>query len=356
MEQEVKVWTEEALESEISQLRRSGISDSQLLDMVKADYQYGLSAEEINIYLYAKVDFSKKKLISQAIKECGIDLAKVIANEQLDENRMQVAMLHYGKQVPISAIQKAVEQARNAHEMNKMLERAMAEAKKQEQEAVSAMTDAEKDDFYKKLEEKDVLLGNQQDNIQQLNATLVKTKEELEAKQKEFQKSEDEVQRLQEEVQKLKDEVAQKQKEIEKLQDSRNDEELQQEMNEKWSSLEQKLDDLNEKSERIIEALETNEAKITKLISLCRGGANENSGKAKRTQWFSNFFKRQPKQDIFRLVTSENLSTGQMGQIKEAMKKGLDEKQLELLINANLSVEQMAEVIEIAELENNRGE
>lgn len=355
MEQEVKVWTEEALESEITQLRRSGIADSQLLDLVKADYQYGLSAEEVNVYLYAKLDFAKKELVSQAIKECGVELAKVIADERLDENRMKVAMLHYGKQVPLNAIQKAVEQARNAHEMNKMLERAMAEAKKQEQEA-SSMADAEKDNFYKQLEEKDVLLSNQQDNIQQLNATLVKTKEELEAKQKEVQKSEDEVQRLQGEMQKLKDEVAQKQKEIEKLQDSRKDEELQQEMDEKWASLEQKLDALNERSERILEALETNEAKITKLISLCRDGANENAGKAKRTQWFSDLFKRQPKQDIFRLVASENLSTGQLGQIKEAMKKGLDEKQLELLINANLSVEQMAEVIEIAELENSRGE
>lgn len=355
MEQEVKVWTEDALNAEINQLRRSGITDNKLLEMVKADYLYGLSTEEVGIYLYAKLDYAKKLLISTAIKECGMELAKVIADDRLDENRMKVAMIHYGKKVPLDAIQKAVEQARNAHEMNKMLERAMAEAKKQEQEAVSAMTDAEKDEFYKQLEEKDVLLNNQQDNIQQINATLVKTKEELEAKQKEVQKSADEVQRLQGEVQKLKDEVAQKQKEIEKLQDNRNDEELQQEMDEKWSSLEQKLDDLNEKSGRILEALETNEAKITKLISLCRDGANENSGKPKRMQWFSSIFKSHPKQDIFRLVASENLSTGQMGQIKEAMKKGLDEKQLELLINANLSVEQMAEVIEIAELENNRG-
>lgn len=347
MEQEVKVWTEEALESEISQLRRSGISDSQLLDMVKADYQYGLSAEEINIYLYAKVDFSKKKLISQAIKECGIDLAKVIANEQLDENRMQVAMLHYGKQVPISAIQKAVEEARNAHEMNKMLERAMEEVKKQEQEA-DAMADAEKDNFYKQLEEKDVLLSNQQDNIQQLNATLVKTKEELEAKQKEVEK-------LQNEVQQLKDEVAQKQKMHDQLQAAGNMSEFQKEMAEKWNRLWEQFDAMEKQGDSILEGFEATDEKVTKLLAWCRDHVNENVGNAKRTQWFSNIFKRQPKQNIFRLVASENLSTGQMGQIKEAMKKGLDEKQLELLINANLSVEQMAEVIEIAELENNRG-
>lgn len=348
MEQEVKVWTEEALESEISQLRRSGISDSQLLDMVKADYQYGLSAEEINIYLYAKVDFSKKQLISQAIKECGIDLAKVIANEQLDENRMQVAMLHYGKQVPISAIQKAVEEARNAHEMNKMLERAMEEVKKQEQEA-GAMADAEKDNFYKQLEEKDVLLSNQQDNIQQLNATLVKTKEELEAKRKEVEK-------LQNEVQQLKDEVAQKQKMYDQLQAAGNMSEFQKEMAEKWNHLWEQFDAMEKQGNSILEGFEATDEKVTKLLAWCRDHVNENVGNAKRTQWFSKLFKRQPKQDIFRLVTSENLSTGQMGQIKEAMKKGLDEKQLELLINANLSVEQMAEVIEIAELENNRGE
>lgn len=347
MEQEVKVWTEEALESEISQLRRSGIADSKLLDMVKADYQYGLSAEEINIYLYAKVDFSKKQLISQAIKECGIDLAKVIANEQLDENRMQVAMLHYGKQVPISAIEKAVGEARNAHEMNKMLERAMEEVRKQEQEA-DALADAEKDDFYKQLEEKDVLLSNQQDNIQQLNATLVKTKEELEAKQKEVEK-------LQNEVQQLKDEVAQKQKEYDQLQATGNMNEFQKEMAEKWNRLWEQFDAMEKQGDSILEGFQATDEKVTKLLTWCKDNANENEGRVKRTRWFSNLFKRQPKQDIFRLVASENLSTGQMGQIKEAMKKGLDEKQLELLINANLSVEQMAEVIEIAELENNRG-
>ena len=347
MEQEVKVWTEEALESEISQLRRSGIADSQLLDMVKADYQYGLSAEEINIYLYAKVDFSKKKLISQAIKECGIDLAKVIANEQLDVNCMQVAMLHYGKQVPISAIEKAVAEARNAHEMNKMLERAMEEVKKQEQEA-DAMADAEKDNFYKQLEEKDVLLSNQQDNIQQLNATLVKTKEELEAKQKEVEK-------LQNEVQQLKDEVAQKQNMYEQLQANGDMSEFQKEMAEKWNCLWEQFDAMEKQGDSILKGFETTDEKVTKLLAWCKDNASEHEGKAKRTQWFSTLFKRQPKQDIFRLVASENLSTGQMGQIKEAMKKGLDEKQLELLINANLSVEQMAEVIEIAELENNRG-
>lgn len=344
MEQEVKVWTEEALESEISQLRRSGIADSKLLDMVKADYQYGLSAEEINIYLYAKVDFSKKQLISQAIKECGIDLAKVIANEQLDENRMQVAMLHYGKQVPISAIQKAVGEARNAHEMNKMLERAMEEVKKQEQEA-DVMSDAEKD---KQLEDKDVLINNQQDTIQQLNATLVKTKEELEAKQKEVEK-------LQNEVQQLKDEVAQKQKMYDQLQAAGNMSEFQQEMAKQWNRLWEQFDAMEKQGDSILEGFEAAEEKVTKLLAWCRDHVNENMGKAKRTQWFSYLFTRQPKQDIFRLVASENLSTGQMGQIKEAMKKGLDEKQLELLINANLSVEQMAEVIEIAELENNRG-
>lgn len=348
MEQEVKVWTEDALNAEINQLRRSGITDNKLLEMVKADYLYGLSTEEVGIYLYAKLDYAKKLLISTAIKECGMELAKVIADDRLDENRMKVAMIHYGKKVPLDAIQKAVEQARNAHEMNKMLERAMAEAKKQEQEAVSAMTDAEKDDFYKKLEEKDVLLGNQQDNIQQLNATLVKTKEELEAKQKEVEK-------LQNEVRQLKDEVAQKQKEYDQLQAAGNMNEFQKEMAEKWNRLWEQFDAMEKQGDSILEGFEATDEKVTKLLAWCRDHVNENVGNAKRTQWFSYLFKRQPKQDIFRLVASENLSTGQMGQIKEAMKKGLDEKQLELLINANLSVEQMAEVIEIAELENSRG-
>ena len=63
-------------------------------------------------------------------------------------------------------------------------------------------------------------------------------------------------------------------------------------------------------------------------------------------------FKRKSRQDIVRLVASGDLEPGQLEQIKIGMEKGLTEKQLEQLINNNLSPERMAKVIAIAELDN----
>jgi len=63
-------------------------------------------------------------------------------------------------------------------------------------------------------------------------------------------------------------------------------------------------------------------------------------------------FKKKSRQDLVKLITSKELLPEQLMQIKSAMEKGLTEGQLLELINNKISAEQMKEIIEIAVLEN----
>ena len=62
------------------------------------------------------------------------------------------------------------------------------------------------------------------------------------------------------------------------------------------------------------------------------------------------FFKQ--RKDIIKLLADKNLSPDQLVQIRNAIEKGLTEKQLLVLINNRIPAEQMEEIISIAVYEN----
>ena len=56
--------------------------------------------------------------------------------------------------------------------------------------------------------------------------------------------------------------------------------------------------------------------------------------------------------DIVRLLAEKDLSPEQLAQVRNAIEKGLTEKQLLVLINNKIPAEQMEEIIRIAVYEN----
>ena len=58
------------------------------------------------------------------------------------------------------------------------------------------------------------------------------------------------------------------------------------------------------------------------------------------------------KTDIVKLLTEKDLSPEQLVQVRNAIEKGLSEKQLLVLINSKIPAEQMEEIINIAVYEN----
>ena len=66
---------------------------------------------------------------------------------------------------------------------------------------------------------------------------------------------------------------------------------------------------------------------------------------------FSRLFLKK-KTDIVKLLAEKDLSPEQLVQVRNAIEKGLSEKQLLVLINSKIPAEQMEEIINIAVYEN----
>ena len=62
--------------------------------------------------------------------------------------------------------------------------------------------------------------------------------------------------------------------------------------------------------------------------------------------------KTKSRRNLVKLVIDGELDRNQLVQIKNAIEKGLTEKQLEDIINSRVPAERMKEIVEIAELEN----
>lgn len=298
--------TQEEIASEISRLTRNGRTD-EIIELVKGDYAFGLTKDEVNLYLSKQLEVAQMSMISKAIRECGVELAIAIAEETYDKYRMQVAIDFCNKGVPTEAIKKALEQTENAHSLKATLTKVLE----------ALQVDAEKESLKQQLEEKDKVIQSQQKAIEEAG----------------------------EEIQKLKDEK----KELEAA----------------VKSAEQKAQVQEEKTEEP-EVTKAETLAPAPEIHYVVGVAGQNqsvmpfaleqSGKSKQSGMYALLgklaFKKKSRQDIVGMVASGRLNTAQLVQIKHAIERGLTEQQLVHLINSCVPPEQMKEIIEIAELEN----
>lgn len=302
--------TQEEIASEINRLTRNGRTD-EIIELVKGDYAFGLTKDEVNLYLSKQLEVAQMSMISKAIRECGVELATAIAEETYDKYRMQVAIDFCNKGVPTEAIKKALEQTENAHSLKATLTKVLE----------ALQVDAEKESLKQQLEEKDKVIQSQQKTIKEAS----------------------------EEIQKLKDEK----KELEAA----------------VKSAEQKVKVQEEKKEEPEVTKAETPAPTpapTPEIHYVVGVAGQNqsvmplsleqSGKSKQSGMYALLgklaFKKKSRQDIVGMVASGRLNTAQLVQIKHAIERGLTEQQLVHLINSCVPPEQMKEIIEIAELEN----
>ena len=308
MEETRKALTEEEILVEVSRLRKKGRTN-EIVELVSADYAFGLTKEEVNLYLEREFEVEQMYMVSKALRECGVELAKVIAKETYDKYRMQVAIDFCNKGVPVEAIQQGLEQTGNAHSLKATLTKVLA----------ALQVDTEKESLKQQLEEKDKVIQSQQKTIEEAS----------------------------EEIQKLKDEK----KELEAA----------------VKSAEQKVQVQEEKTEEPeVTKAETPAPAPAPEIHYVVGVAGQNqsvmpfaleqSGKSKQSGMYALLgklaFKKKSRQDIVGMVASGRLNTAQLVQIKHAIERGLTEQQLVHLINSCVPPEQMKEIIEIAELEN----
>ncbi|MHB8130243.1 MAG: hypothetical protein ACYDEX_14725 [Mobilitalea sp.] len=371
----------------IGNLRKSDRYNEQQIQLIQDDLLYGLSKEETERYTQKNYDFKQMQVYSRCLRNDYSDnVIAVIAADGLTSLQMEVALEFYEKGIPIETISKVAAGDMTAVNMKRAYQRILNEIDKTEEKAdieavyvkqlveeikevVSKLDYQDKryDALNEKLKEfvivrkdtgidnkvlqdqaeKDTLLIDQQNKLNEAHAAIARLKSELEG----IRKEKDDMQ-----IQMMERKSTEKQqlntigivkdssaaiKETSGLSSSRTERE----------------------SHQLLEMIPVyygvpigysitlvDENTVLYKSALIEKEVRKSSG---LVGLFSKLaFKKKSRQDLVKLIASKELLPEQLMQIKSAMEKGLTEGQLLELINNKISAEQMKEIIEIAVLEN----
>jgi hypothetical protein len=375
----------------IGNLRKSDRYSEQQIQLVQDDLLYGLSKEETERYTQKNYDFKQMQVHSRCLRnDYSEEVIAVITSDCLTGLQMEVALEFYEKGVPIDTISKVAAGDMTAVNMKRTYQRILDKINKVEENAgseagyVKQLVEEIKEvvskiDYQEKrydalngklreleiarkdtvvdnkllidLEEKDTLLIEQQNKLNEAHTAIARLKNELEGIRKE-----------KEEMQiHMKESIStEKQSGITeaKVKDALST--LEEPGNSNISRKETKWQQLPE-TIPVYYGLP-----IGYSIALIEGNTvlfksapiEKTVRKSSRSiGLFSKLaLKKKSRQDLVKLITSKELIPEQLMQIRSAIEKGLTEGQLLELINNKVSAEQMKEIIEIAVLENSIGE
>ncbi len=358
MEKNRKQLSEQDINEMINQLSRTGKYGEELLRLVRSDLEYGLSREEVDIYLTKKLPIDVKQSLSMAMREgIPVELVSLFAGEALNTHQIETAIGFYKDGADFELIKMVVEQKLNAHGMKEVYKKIREKVVVQKPEKTeSAVSEKELEELYQKLSDRDALISSQQDNINRMNSTLLKLNKEKE-------QMEGDRKLLQESVDRLTKQLEERERQVKKEEGSEPEQEEESDVPEA-----EKSDDAVEPPFPGVVKLTDDSGKSVYGIPIqyvitgqkVSGEVMQELSVEKTPKKRPGFFdlllslvtKKKSHRDIVRLVSSGNLSTEQLVQIRVGMEKHLTEEQLLSLINNDVPAEQMKEIIEIAVLEN----
>ncbi|NMC60787.1 MAG: hypothetical protein GYA51_15590 [Candidatus Methanofastidiosa archaeon] len=369
----------------IEVLRAAKRYSEEIISLVKEDLEYGLSQEQTELYLKTSYNIGQMRVLSECLRN-GIasEFVSLLEHNELTGNQMQVALEFYQKGVPIvsieevlakkempiamrSAFNKVQEQLQTVKEDTNTEPEYVKELVTKIEEIVNKICFQEKrydalnekltlfestkadeqirDNLVKENEDKEQLLNDQQDKLNQANSAISRLRNQLEFKDKEIKRMSDSIETLEDKL----------------LHSSSVGETPQQKKeNEKNAANETKKADNNVTYKPII--AEQNDIPIFYQVQVVdMQGRVIQKVQIERTNHKTNgvigllsklCFKKKSRSDIVKLVASGDLAPAQLIQIKSGIEKGLTEGQLVELINNNVAAEKMKEIIEIAVLEN----
>ena len=339
MEQMREPLSEKEIKEVLSKIRNCGRFEESMITVARKDLEYGLTKNEIDIYLKEGFSLQQMKKLSQAIRRHGADFAKAIAHDDLDEQCMQITIDFYEKGVTLEEIGQGVLQKTSAFNLSQIYTGMVNKIKDAENSKMQT-TESVSREYLEQLfaEMKEIVIGinRSAEQYEKLNNQL--REEEMKRQvQKEVRDANQQIQKQQETITMLENTIT----------------ELQQKLAEK----EEEIKEMNEKKQTVptqipVQYVATfpgvqNQPPVQAVIERTQ---SKNTGMY--TMLGKLAFKKKSKQDIVSLVASGDLTTQQLVQIRSAMEKGLTEEQLLELIHSNASPEQMKEIIEIAVLEN----
>jgi len=398
MEEKREPLSEMAIERKIQILRNKHM-DSEVIALVKSDYEYGLTDDEIGLYLNKSYDIEQMKVLSKCLhKGVSEALLTLLKDSRMAAPKMQTALDYYEKGVPIDAIREVVQKDDTAVNMRRMFDVVLEKLNKakeqvpQDLEYVKAIIsqmdevvakinhqnerydalnkklseiETSKDDeevrerLVKENQDKDALINSQQNELNKASSTIARLRDDIEKKDKEMK-------RMSERIESLEDKIIGIATDNMKAAEVKNDAGKTENAEDVADTKEDRTDKKTVDTVAVPQNMQAvaNGIPVYYQIPVVDGTGNvvqrlpiersvrksSNSGVASLFARLS--FKKRSRADIVKLVASGDLVPAQLVQIKSAIEKGLTESQLVELINNNISAEKMKEIIEIAVLEN----
>ena len=398
MEEKREPLSEMAIERKIQILRNKHM-DSEVIALVKSDYEYGLTDDEIGLYLNKSYDIEQMKVLSKCLhKGVSEELLTLLKDSRMAALKMQTALDYYEKGVPIDAIREVVQKDDTAVNMRRMFDVVLEKLNKakeqmpQDLEYVKSLVaqmdevvakinhqnerydalnkklseiETSKDDeevrerLVKENQDKDALINSQQNELNKASSTIARLRDDIEKKDKEMK-------RMSERIESLEDKIIGIATDNMKAAEVKNDAGKTENAEDVADTKEDRTDKKTVDTVAVPQNMQAvaNGIPVYYQIPVVDGTGNvvqrlpiersvrksSNSGVVSLFARLS--FKKKSRADIVKLVASGDLVPAQLVQIKSAIEKGLTESQLVELINNNISAEKMKEIIEIAVLEN----
>ena len=358
-------------------------------DIIAGDLASGVSEDELSLYVGKKLSIRKVVVMSQCLRnKYSKEVIDIICDSRLSEYQMEVALKAYKSIGTVEGLKKALE------ETGYVPDRVKITANKVDKKRSDLPV---KDDIIETLDEvakikEEESARKDQAEIQRLIDVLAERERELEAKQNELNKAiaqtkslNKELSNKNEEIERLREDISELQKETRKKGDAleaahKAISELKKsdtEVSPKEPVSEKKQDRVednvvsagNNSTIAFINNQLEEDARMRNVVPIYytvpvvgyKGRVVDRVSfdrtEKKSEKGIAGLFlrlccKKKSRADIVKLLSTGNLTTGQLSMIKIAIESKLTEGQLLGLINNNLEPEKMREIIEIAVLEN----
>lgn len=362
----------------INSLRKNPKFTEEIVRLIEADLQYGLSVAEIEEYSSRRFDYVQMSVYSRCLRNGYTkETRDFIARDGLTGEQMAVALEFYEKGVPVETIEKVTKDSgQSAFAMKKLFQQIMTSIQEAEKapgaqeayarelleqmkavvekiefqekrydalneklkELKTAGQDAEVQNNLKaQLSEKDALLEKQQNELNDARVALARVRNDVDVLKKERDgliKQREETKRQMTAVKKENQEV-QPEKEMPYTQEN---------IKSGTRSPAVAINGLDYHA-----VLTDGNGTVLSLVPIEYGKRKKGSGAL--TALFSRFtFKK--KIDVMRLVAEKDLEPKQLMQVRNAIERGLSDSQLLVLMNKQIAAEQMEQLIDIAIYEN----
>lgn len=357
------------INAHMNNLRKNSKYTEEMLKLAESDLQYGLLFHEVEMYLSKKFDYSQMKVYSKCLRnEYPEEVRDCITKETLTGEQMAVALEFYEKGVPLENI---VEVMENDGQTALMMKKSFQNIVEKMQEVENAAKEPYAEKLFQKIKsvvEKIEAQEKQYDIFDEILKELQVSRLEIEKGHQFLEQLEEKdhmLEQQQNELNQARATIANLKKEKEQME--RHILEITREAakNHQHSIKETEREEVQEKEDEQKFFLQEGSSIKYRVAVVDKNGKviawmptvqkEKQQKKSFLPSWFSKSVQKK-KIDMVKLVAEKNLKPEQIVQVRNAIEKGLREDQIMTLINSQVPAEQMEEIIHIAVYENQQNE